>query len=412
MNQISRQSDANGELVLVTGGAGFIGSHTVDGLLAKGYRVRILDNLQPRVHPFGKPRWVPKEAEFVEGDVSNSIDLARALQDVSAVFHLAAYQDYLTDFSTFIHTNTESSALLFELCVSDRKRFPVRKIVFASSQSVCGEGAYTCLGNNHINLKEKLLPYEGWTATKGVGSEKGHGVVCPGPRLPQQLQKGDWEVRCPYCGSCMQPLLISESICSPHTTYAISKYAIELIAERLGRRYGIPTVCMRYTYVQGTRNSFHNAYSGIARRFALRILQGLPPIIYEDGEQLRDYINVRDVVQANLVVLERPEADFQVFNVGGGRAVTVNEFARTMLRVFASNLEPTVDGSFRLGDTRHTVSDISKLQALGWSPAIPVEQNLREYVAWLHEQAVRPEYVLEADRVMHENGVIQRALVN
>ena len=394
-----------GGLVLVTGGAGFIGSHTVDLLLDRGYQVRILDNLQPRVHPNGKPAWVPTEAEFIEGDVSNRLDLARALTGVSAVFHLAAYQDYLTDFSTFIHTNTESAALLFELIVEDSKRFPVQKIVFASSQSVCGEGRYLCLGaqahSQGINSDRVL------SSLPDPLPGDAHGVICPGPRSLAQLKRGDWELHCPFCQLSMKPFVIDEATASPHTTYAISKFAIELLAERLGRRYGIPTVSMRYTYVQGPRNSFYNAYSGIARRFAMRILQELPPIIYEDGQQLRDYINVRDVARANLIVLEKPEADFQVFNVGGGRAITVNEFARMMLSAFDSDLDPVINADFRMGDTRHTVSDISKLQKLAWKPAIPIEQNIAEYVAWIQQQKVSSEYVLEAERVMKEQGVIQ-----
>jgi dTDP-L-rhamnose 4-epimerase len=409
---LSENLELVGTSVLVTGGAGFIGSHTVDHLLGRGYQVRILDNLQARVHPKGKPQWIPADAEFIQGDVSNRHDLARALTGVSAVIHLAAYQDYLTDFSTFIHTNTESAALLFELIVEDRKRFPVQKMVFASSQSVCGEGRYVCLGE----IARESMPGRSWTAGEVLSQvpkelATGHGVICPEPRGLEQLRRGDWDLRCPRCSSRMQPLLIDEATASPHTTYAISKYAIELLAERLGRRYGIPTVCMRYTYVQGTRNSFYNAYSGIARRFAMRIMQGLPPIVYEDGEQLRDYINVRDVAHANVLVLERPDADFQVFNVGGGRAVTVNQFARIMLNAFASKLEPQ-PGQFRVGDTRHTVSDISKLQRLGWAPTIAVEQNVREYIGWLQEQSVNPECVLEAERVMQEQGVVQSAPVS
>jgi dTDP-L-rhamnose 4-epimerase len=181
------------------------------------------------------------------------------------------------------------------------------------------------------------------------------------------------------------------------------------VAEEIARRYGIPTVCMRYTYVQGPRNSFYNAYSGIARRFALRLLHGLPPIIYEDGQQLRDYVNVRDVARANVLVMEYPRADYQVFNVGGGRAVTVLEFARIMLEAFGSDLEPLIPGEFRLGDTRHTVSDISKLRALGWEPTIPVEQNVAEYIAWIKEQRGTREYLEEAERVMREQGVVQTA---
>jgi len=365
--------------VLVTGGAGFIGSHTVDLLLERGYDVRILDSLQPRVHPRGKPDYLQNAAEFVKGDVANRDDLDKALEGANKIIHLAAYQDYLPDFSTFIHTNTESTALLFELIVE--KRRPIEKIVFASSQAVAGEGRYECAE---------------------------HGVVQPEPRPIGQLRRADWEVKCPACGADLKPLLIDESIAHPHTAYAISKYAIELLARNLGRRYGIATACLRYTYVQGMRNSFHNAYSGIARRFALRLLHGLPPVCYEDGKQLRDYVNVKDIARANLLVMEDERADFQVFNAGGGRAVTVLEFAEIMIREFGADVEPLVPGEFRLGDTRHTVSDNSKLNALGWEPTIPVEQNVREYVAWMREQKGTAEYLEEAERVMREQGVVQK----
>jgi dTDP-L-rhamnose 4-epimerase len=365
--------------VLVTGGAGFIGSHTVDLLLERGYDVRILDNLQPRVHPRGKPDYLPREAEFIQGDVANRNDLDKALRGVARVIHLAAYQDYLPDFSTFIHTNTESTALLFELIVE--KRYPIEKIVFASSQSVAGEGRYEC---------------------------EQHGAVSPEPRRIEQLLAGDWEVKCPQCNAAMKPLLIDEQTVRPHTAYAISKYAIELLAKSLGPRYGIPSACLRYTYVQGTRNSFYNAYSGIARRFALSLLHGLPPVCYEDGAQLRDYVNVRDIARANVLVMEDPGAGFQVFNAGGGRAVTVLEFAGTMIKEFGNNVEALVPGEFRVGDTRHTVSDNSRLNALGWAPTIPVEQNVREYVAWMREQKGTGEYLEEAERVMREQGVVRK----
>lgn len=380
--------------VLVTGGAGFIGSHTVDLLLEKGYEVRILDNLQPRVHPRGKPPWLPQEAEFIQGDVANRAHLSRALQGADYVIHLAAYQDYLPDFSTFIHTNTESTALIFELIVEASllgRPLPVRKLVFASSQAVCGEGRYRC---------------------------REHGVLIPGQRPLEQLERGDWEIHCPRCGRYMESLLIDEATVHPHTTYGISKYAIELLAENLGRRYDIPTACMRYTYVQGSRNSFYNAYSGIARIFALRLMHGLPPVCFEDGQQRRDYINVRDVARANVLVMEDERANGRVFNVGGGRAVTVREFAEIMLREFArrgapgeiryADMQPLIPGEFRVGDTRHTISDISALNALGWQPTIPVEQNVHEYVGWLMEQTGTDEFFREADKIMREQGVIRR----
>jgi dTDP-L-rhamnose 4-epimerase len=330
------------------------------------------------VHPRGKPPWVPKEAEFLKGDVSNPSDCGKALDGVNFVFHLAAYQDYLTDFSTYIHTNTESTALLFELIVS--KRLPVEKIVFASSQAVSGEGRYLC---------------------------EEHGVVVPPPRPVEQLARGDWEVHCPECGRYTKPMLIDESTVNPGSAYGISKYAIELLADRLGKRYGIAAVCLRYTYVQGPRNSFYNAYSGIARIFALRLLNGLAPVCFEDGRQLRDYVNVRDVARANVLVLEDERANFGVFNVGGKRPVMVLEFARMMIHQFGNCLEPLVPGEFRMGDTRHTISDVSRMEALGWQPTISVEQNVHEYIEWMNQQNTSAEFLHEADRVMREQGAIQ-----
>ena len=368
--------------VLVTGGAGFIGSHTVDLLLEHGYEVRIIDSLQPRVHPRGKPSYIPEQVEFIKGDVASRADLEPALEGMDYVFHLAAYQDYLPDFSTFIHTNTESTALIFELAVSDPDRFPLRKLVVASSQSVSGEGKYGCNAEGTI--------------------------FHPDTRPPDRLQRGEWEIPCPTCGSAATPLLIDEATCSnPGTTYGVSKYAIELLAFNLGRRYGIETAAMRYTYVQGPRNSFYNAYSGIARRFALRIRAGLAPVCYEDGLQRRDYVNVRDVARANLIALENPRSNGLALNVGGGRAVTVLDFARMMLDTSGSTLDPIVPGEYRLGDTRHTVSDLTRMRSLGWEPQVPVEENVRQYLEWLDTQMGTNEYLLEAERVMKEMGVVR-----
>ena len=369
--------------VLVTGGAGFIGSHTVDLLLERGYDVRILDSLQTRVHPGGRPEWIPVEAELRVGDVADPADLAGALTGVDFVCHLAAYQDHQPDFSRFVHTNTESTALLFELIVADPARYPVRKLVLASSQAVSGEGRYRC-------------PREGT-------------VFWPGPRPLERLRRGDWEHHCPSCGEPAELLRIDEQTCNqPHTAYGISKLALELLAFNLGRRHGIATAAMRYTHVQGPRNSFHNAYSGVARRFALRLRAGLPPVCYEDGGQLCDYVNVLDVARANLLALEHPEADGLAFNVGGGRAVSVLEFAAIMSRATGDDLEPLVPGVFRVGDPRNTVSDNSRLERLGWRPTIPVEDSVRQYLEWLDGQHASLHSLEEADRAMDAAGVVRR----
>lgn len=369
--------------VLVTGGAGFIGSHTVDLLLQKGYSVRVLDSLQKRVHPRGKPDYLPSEVEFIEGNVASARQLEKALDGVRYVFHIAAYQDYQTDFSRFIRVNTESTARIFELIVT--KHMPVEKIVLASSQAVAGEGKYACAE---------------------------HGAFLAGPRPLAQLEAGHWDILCPRCGYPAENLLIDESVADPHTAYGISKYALELLAFRLGRRYNIPAVAMRYTYVQGPRNSFYNAYSGILRIFTLRLFHGQPPTAFEDGRQLRDYVNVRDVAAANVLALERPEANFQVLNVGGGRPVTVLEFARIVLQVFGSKLEPQVPRIFRLGDTRHTISDITRMRSLGWEPRIPIERSVQEYFEWVRSQPEVGTYFLEAEREMRRKKVLREVRIS
>lgn len=342
---------------LVTGGAGFIGSHTIDALLARGYRVRILDNLQSRVHPKGKPAYLPPEAELILGDVSNRDDLDRALENVDYVFHLAAYQDYLPDFSTFFHVNTESTALLYELIVE--KNYPVKKVVVASSQAVYGEGHYECAKC---------------------------GPVYPAIRSEEQLSQGRWDIPCPRCGGSTQWMPTAEDVVNPQNQYAISKYAQEMIAVALGKRYGIPTVGMRYSIVQGPRQSFYNAYSGACRIFCLSLYFDQAPLVYEDGRQMRDYVNIHDVVEANLLVLEEPDADYGVFNVGGGTGYTVVEFAKIVAEVSEKSIEPKIPGLYRFGDTRHIVSDISKLKHLGWNPTRTPRDSVGEYVAWLREQ--------------------------
>ncbi len=369
--------------VLVTGGAGFIGSHICDLLLDSGYEVRVLDCLQPRVHPRGRPTYLSSQIDFHEGNVQDCRDWERALAGVPYVFHLAAYQDYMPDFSTFLHVNACSTALLYELIVA--KRLPVEKIVLASSQAVYGEGQYVCAE---------------------------HGVFYPGPRPLEQLQRGQWEHACPRCGRDLAPVPFDESVVHPHTAYGISKYAAELLGLELGRRYGIPTVALRYSIAQGPRNSLYNAYSGICRTFTQRVLHYKPPVIYEDGKQLRDYVHVRDVAAAHLLVLERPDCNFEVFNVGGSQGVTVLEFARIVAAKCGVNLAPVLRGEFRVGDTRHTISDSSKLRKMGWAPRFSVEEIVEDYVHWVRQQQEIPDAYEQAAQEMKQQGVLRPATVH
>jgi len=205
----------------------------------------------------------------------------------------------------------------------------------------------------------------------------------------------------------MKSLPTDERQATPHNQYAISKYCQELYALTLGRRFGVPTVVLRYSITQGPRQSFHNAYSGILRIFTTRLLNNLPPTIYEDGKQLRDYVHIGDVVRANLLVMESETANFEVFNVGGGKPMTVLEYAELFNRVSGKNVEPEVPGEFRFGDTRHIVSGISKLSKLGWQPEIPVKEIIKEYLDWVETQPDVADYYAEAERVMKQEGVIR-----
>ena len=368
---------------LVTGGAGFIGSHIADALLARGYEVRVLDGLEPRVHPRGRPSYVHAGFEFLEGDVRSREKLERALAGVEVVFHQAAYQDYMPDYSKFFHANTVSTALLFEII--REKRLPVSKVIVASSQSVYGEGQYYC---------------------------KTHGLILPEARPQPQLDRGEWDLHCPACQGSMVPVLLRESRANPAGPYGVSKYAQEIAALRLGRLLGIHTSALRYSIVQGARQSFYNAYSGICRIFTRAFRAGKAPVIFEDGNQLRDYIHISDVVAANLLVLDDPRADGQAFNVGSGRATTVLDYARVLQQKMRAPFSPEIPGSYRVGDVRHTVSSVAKLEALGWKATKGLNEIFDDYLAWLDATPDSGDYLTPAAQAMERSGVVRRASVS
>jgi len=373
--------------ILITGGAGFIGSHTADALIEKGHDVRILDNLLPTVHPKGKPTYLNPKAEFIQGDVCDTDTLRSALKDIEAVYHLAAYQDYLPDFSTFFAVNSVSTALIYELLVSDSQNCQAKKVIVAASQAVMGEGRYRCEA-----------------CQKTDGQE-----VYPDIRLEGQLSKGIWEHRCPECGKDLQWQPSDESVIRPCNQYALSKHSQEQIAIQLGRRYDIPSTVMRYSIVQGPRQSFYNAYSGAMRIFALSLYFDRAPNIYEDGCQVRDFINIQDVVDANVRVLEEPHADYQVFNVGGGIAWTVKQFYDAMQKQVGKEIEPLMEGDYRYGDTRHIFSDTQKLQSLGWTPRRTVSESIAAYWDFLSEQEEKDDILAYAEKHMRRLNVIRKS---
>jgi len=339
--------------VLITGGAGFLGSHTADALSAKGYSIRIVDNLQGEVHAGKWPRYIQRKGyELIRADVREKSVWEKALKGVEAVFHLAAYQDQRPDFSRFYTTNTVSTALMYEVIAE--KNLPVRSVVYASSQFVYGDGAY---------------------------QDSAGRTFFPELRREADLKAGRWAVRAPDGGEAVFTPFREDQPVQPTNSYGLSKFASEMMALRLGKTYGIPTKIMRYSIIQGPRQSPRNLYSGALRIFISQALAGVPITVYEDGRQLRDFVNVHDVVAANLLVMKSRKADFQVFNVSGGRAVPVVEFAEAVKSITGS-ASPIVLGGYRHTDTRNAVSDSSKLQALGWKPKAGITDSIRTYVEW------------------------------
>ncbi|HMP88804.1 MAG TPA: NAD-dependent epimerase/dehydratase family protein [Kiritimatiellia bacterium] len=365
--------------VLITGGAGFIGSHTMDALRKRGYRVRILDNLSKPVHLKGKPSYLPSDVEFILGDVRDKELLRKCLQGIDVVYHLAAYQDYLPDFSTFFSVNAVSTALLYEIIVEDD--LPVKKVIVASSQSVAGEGLYQSSNGD---------------------------LWMPDMRSEKQLASAQWET-IDTNGQIASPVPTPSDRSNPQNPYGLSKLSQEKACISLGRRYNIPSVAMRYSIVQGPRQSFYNAYSGACRIFCLSVYFDKAPVIYEDGKQLRDFVNIHDVVDANLKVLDDERADYRVFNVGGGRPYTINEFAGIVCRVFDKDLPIASSGLYRFGDTRHCISDISALRSLGWSPRRTAEESVAEYVEYLKAQTDIEDILEFANRKMKDLNVVRKA---
>ncbi len=367
--------------VLVTGGAGFIGSHTVDALLATGHSVRVVDSLEEPIHPGNRiPAYLDRQAEFIRGDVRDADLMANALKGCDAVYHLAAFQDYLPTFSRFFDVNVTSTALIYEIILRDK--LPVRKVIVASSQAALGEGLYHDADGK---------------------------PVLPDIRGDEQLRQGIWECQPPEgTRGPLQWQRTDETVANPQNQYGISKIAEESIALHLGKRYEIPTVAMRYSIVQGPRQSFYNAYSGACRIFCLCFHTGSTPVIYEDGRQIRDFVNIADVVDANLLVLEDSRADYEMFNVGGGDPITVARFSSVVAEIFGvTDFAPVASGKYRFGDTRHICSDISKLQALGWKPRRGVHESVNAYREWLDTADCAAEILEYSSRRMAALGVVR-----
>jgi dTDP-L-rhamnose 4-epimerase len=368
---------------LVTGGAGLIGSHVVDAALARGWRVRILDNLERQTHRRGKPPWVPAAAELVQGDVRDRRAWERALDGVDLVFHQAAYGGYMPEIAKFVHVNAYGTALLLET-IRDR-RLPVRKVVVASSQAVYEEGAYRC-------------PL--------------HGRFYGRTRPIVQLAGGDFAVRCPACDRPGEPVPTDEAApVGGANVYAISKADQERLVIAWGRATGVPTVALRYSCTYGPRQSVFNPYTGVIAIFCTRLLNDLPPVVYEDGRQLRDLVFVEDVARANLLVAEDDRADGGVFNVGTGRAVEIGALARLLAERLGKEIEPHLPGTYRPGEMRALISDTARIGALGFRPEVDLTTGIGRYLDWIGSQGSVKEYFAAAERRLRRRRIVQRSAV-
>lgn len=348
--------------VLITGGAGFIGSHLADELLECGYQVRALDNLSEQVHGprAARPDYLNPEVELVSGDVRDSEAVRRALRGVDAVYHFAAkvgVGQSMYEVADYTATNTQGTAILLEALIER----PVERLIVASSMSLYGEGLYRTPDG-------ALVP----------GSE----------RTLQQLKSKAWELRS-RDGAILSPVATPETKRpSLSSIYALSKYDQERMCLMIGRAYGIPTVALRFFNVFGTRQALSNPYTGVLAIFASRLLNDKPPVIFEDGLQRRDFVSVYDVAQACRLALEVHAASDQVFNVGSGRQYTVVEIAERMAEVLNKEyIEPEVTQNYRTGDIRHCFADITRArEVLGYKPRVTLEQGLSELAGWLEGQ--------------------------
>ncbi len=351
--------------ILVTGGAGFIGSHLVDRLVARGHGVTVLDNLDPQVHGAGAtaPRHLEGHLKagavrFLHGDVTVRLDLEAALEGVEAVVHLAAtvgvgqsmYQPHY-----YTHTNGNGTGMLLELLVSRRDR--VKKLVVASSMSLYGEGAYRC---------------------------PGCGGSLAGERTTARLEAGIWEVPCAGCGRDLEPQPTPETKPAEiASVYAATKKHQEDLCVSFGRAYRIPTFALRFFNVFGSRQSLNNPYTGVAAIFLSRYLNGRAPLVFEDGLQSRDFIDVRDVARAIQLAAEFKGAGEHVLNVGTGRRTSVLDVGRALAAHLGVAVQPELLGKFRAGDIRHCFSDPSRAAAvLGFRSEHTLEEGVPALVEW------------------------------
>jgi dTDP-L-rhamnose 4-epimerase len=306
--------------------------------------------------------------------------ITAALDKIDIVFHQAAYGGYMPEIAKFVHVNSLGTAQMLE--VIREKHLPIRKIVVASSQAVYSEGAGEC---------------------------PNHGLVFPSVRPVEQLRKGDWAVRCPSCGAITKSVPTPENApVAGETVYGLTKVDQERLVLLWGRQVGIPTVALRYSCTYGPRQSTFNPYTGVIAIFCTRLLNNLPPVLYEDGEQTRDFSFVEDIARANLLAAETDKLDGLPVNVGSGRGVTIREIAKQVSNALKIDIEPKVNGEFRPGEMRHLTSDTTRIRSVGYESPVDLTEGIQRYIDWIRTQSDIRDYFSEAEKILRNKGVVHK----
>lgn len=365
---------------LVTGGAGLIGSHLSDLLVAEGWQVRVLDNLEPNTHRNGRPRWINPKVDFVEGDLRDRATIESTLAEVDVVFHQAAYGGYMPEIAKYVQVNSFGTAQMLE--VIREKSLPVKKIVVASSQAVYSEGAGEC---------------------------PNHGVVFPNVRPVEQLRRGDWSVLCPICQEPTKAVPTPEHApIGGETVYGLTKVDQEKLVLLWGKQMGIPTVALRYSCTYGPRQSIFNPYTGVIAIFCTRLLNDLPPVLYEDGEQTRDFSFVEDIARANLLAATTDSLDGLPVNIGSERGIPIREVATQISDALGIDIAPEINGEFRPGEMRHLTSGTERARAAGYCAQVGLAEGIGRYLDWIRSQADVKDYFSEAADILRKKGIVHR----
>jgi dTDP-L-rhamnose 4-epimerase len=373
--------------ILVTGGAGYIGSHLVDALVAREYRVTVLDNLEPQVHRSGTwPSYANPKATYVKGDVRDRAQFEPLVLRSQAVVHFGAAVSVgqsMYQVDRYVDVNTRGTAVLLDILVN--AKHDVEKVIVASSIGVYGEGAYQCAI---------------------------HGAVAPTIRSEQQLAARDWEQRCPYCSAHVRSIPTPEDkALYRDNIYSMTKYHQEEMVLLIGKTYGIPSVAPRFFNVYGPRQSLSNPYAGVAAIWLSRLLNGKQPIVFEDGGQLRDFVSIHDVVDCLVLMLEKPGADYLPVNVGSGETITILDIATLLARLLGSTIEPQITQTGRKFDIRHNTADISRArQTLGFAPRVSLEQGFSELIEWAKTTPdVAVDFFDKALQELQEKGLLVKS---